>query len=82
MQGITKSATSQKIVDTTGAGDAFLAGLISKLISSGYPSNKIEIEDCINFASACGLLTCLGEGAIEQQPCYEKVNKFLGSLIS
>ena len=76
-QGTTETPNSQKIVDTTGAGDAFLAGLISKLISSGYPSNKLEIEDCIKFAGVCGLLTCLGEGAIEQQPYYEKVNKFL-----
>ena len=80
-QGTTETPDSQKIVDTTGAGDAFLAGLISKLITSGYPSNKLEIQDCVNFASVCGLLTCLGEGAIEQQPDYEKVNKFLGSLI-
>jgi len=82
LQGITETPSSQKIVDTTGAGDAFLAGLSSKLISSGYPSNQLEIEDCIKFAGVCGLLTCLGEGAIEQQPHYEKVNKFLGSLIS
>ena len=81
LQGITETPDSQKIVDTTGAGDAFLAGLISKLISSGYPSNELEIQDCVNFANVCGLLTCLGEGAIEQQPTYEKVNKFLGSLI-
>ncbi len=80
-QGTTETPDSQKIVDTTGAGDAFLAGLISKLISSGYPSNELEIQDCVNFASVCGLLTCLGEGAIEQQPDYKKVNKFLGSLI-
>ncbi len=82
LQGITETHSSQKIVDTTGAGDAFLAGLISKLISSGYPSKEVEIEDCIKFAGACGLLTCLGEGAIEQQPYHENVNKFLGSLIS
>jgi len=82
LQGITETLSSQKIIDTTGAGDAFLAGLISKFINSGYPANELEIEDCIKFASVCGLLTCLGEGAIEQQPDYEKVNKFLGSLIS
>jgi fructokinase len=82
LQGITETLNSRKIVDTTGAGDAFLAGLISKLIASGYPSNEQEIEDCIKFAGVCGLLTCLGEGAIEQQPYYDKVNKFLGSLIS
>jgi len=82
LQGITETFSSKKIVDTTGAGDAFLAGLISKLISSGYPSNELDIQDYVNFANVCGLLTCLGEGAIEQQPDYEKVNKFLGSLIS
>jgi len=82
LQGITETPASQKIVDTTGAGDAFLAGLISKLIASGYPSNELEIEDCIKFAGVCGLLTCLGEGAIEHQPYYGKVNEFLGSLIS
>ena len=82
LEGITETSSSQKIVDTTGAGDAFLAGLISKLISSGYPSNRKEVEDCVKFASVCGLLTCLGEGAIEQQPDHEKVSKFLGSHIS
>jgi len=53
LQGITETPSSQKIVDTTGAGDAFLAGLISKLISPGYPSNVLEIEDCIKFAGVC-----------------------------
>ena len=81
-QGSTDTLNAQTIVDTTGAGDSFLSGLISKFISSGYPSNKLDVEDCVKFASVCGLLTCLGEGAIEQQPYYEKVNKFLGSLIS
>ena len=80
-QGSTETPHSQKIVDTTGAGDAFLAGFISKLLSSGYPSDELEIQDCVNFASVCGLITCLGEGAIEQQPDYEKINKFLGSFI-
>ena len=82
LEGTTETPNSKEIVDTTGAGDAFLAGLISKLVYSGYPSNELEIEDCLKFSSVCGLLTCLGEGAIEQQPDYEKVNKFLGSLMS
>ena len=82
LKGTTATPNSQKIVDTTGAGDAFLAGLISQFMSSGYPTNELEIEDCVKFASVCGLLTCLGEGAIEQQPDYEKVNIFLESLIS
>ena len=81
-QGNTKIPYSQTIVDTTGAGDAFLAGLISQLINFGYPTCELEIQACVRFASVCGLLTCQGEGAIDPQPDYEKVSKFLGSLIS
>ena len=81
VQGTTEVSKSLKIIDTTGAGDAFLAGLISQLLSFDYPSNESEIQNCVKFASICGLLTCLGEGAIEQQPDYSKVNKFFGSQI-
>ena len=81
VQGKTEVLKSLKIIDTTGAGDAFLAGLISQLLSFDYPSNESEIQNCVKFASICGLLTCLGEGAIEQQPDYSKVNKFFGSQI-
>ena len=81
VQGITEVFNSPKIIDTTGAGDAFLAGLISQLLSFDYPSNEAKIKNCVRFASVCGLLTCLGEGAIEQQPDYSKVNEFFGSQI-
>ncbi len=81
VQGMTEVLKSSKIIDTTGAGDAFLAGLISQLFSFDYPSNESEIQNCVRFASVCGLLTCLGEGAIEQQPDYSKVNEFFGSQI-
>ena len=81
VKGNTKIINSSKIVDTTGAGDAFLAGLISQLLSFDYPSNESEIQNCVRFASICGLLTCHGEGAIEQQPNYSKVNALLGSHI-
>ena len=79
VQGMTEVLKSSKIIDTTGAGDAFLAGLISQLFLFDYPSNESEIQNCVRFASVCGLLTCLGEGAIEQQPDYSKVNEFFGS---
>ena len=82
LKGTTKVTNSSRIVDTTGAGDAFLAGLISQFISLDYPSNESQIQNCVRFASFCGLLTCLGEGAIEQQPDHSKVIEFLGSQIS
>ena len=81
MRGTTKVINSSKVIDTTGAGDAFLAGFISKIISFGYPSTELEIQNFVKFASITGLLTCFGEGAIEPQPDYEKVEEFLGSQI-
>ncbi len=81
LQGTTEVFNLSEIVDTTGAGDAFLAGLISQLISLNYLPNELDIQKCVSYASVCGLLTCLGEGAIEQQPDYLQVNEFLGSQI-
>ncbi len=77
-EGITKVDYSGKIIDTTGAGDAFLAGLISQMFYLKEPIRKSNIQKAIRFASGCGFLTCLGEGAIEPQPIYEKVQQFVG----
>ena len=66
-----------EIIDTTGAGDAFLAGLISRYYLDSNLDNHYKIEENIKFASVCGLLNCCGEGAIEQQPEEKLVYKFL-----
>ena len=68
---------TSKIIDTTGAGDAFLAGLISRLYLDSNLNDQATIKEIIKFASVCGLLTCFGEGAIEQQPEDKLVYKFL-----
>ncbi|HVT59372.1 MAG TPA: ribokinase [Thermoanaerobaculia bacterium] len=49
-------------VDTTGAGDAFCAGLVDAFCrGAGWP-------DAVDFACACGALACRGEGAIPWLP--------------
>ena len=68
---------TSKIIDTTGAGDAFLAGLISRYYFDSNLDNHSKIKESIRFASVCGLLTCFGKGAIEQQPEEKLVYKFL-----
>ena len=68
---------TSKIIDTTGAGDAFLAGLISRYYFESDLDNHSKIKESIRFASVCGLLTCCGEGAIERQPEEKFVYKFL-----
>ncbi len=79
IKGITEVLRSPRIVDTTGAGDSFLAGLISSFITQKGDCDKESLKKHIQFASTCGLISCLGEGAIEPQPNIKKVHDFLKS---
>lgn len=68
------------VVDTTGAGDAFLAGLLHRLcqepelLACGSTERVLE---AMRFASACGALVCQGAGAIDPQPTQAQVLAFL-----
>jgi len=67
-----------KVVDTTGAGDSFTAGLIYKLLSVEFDQlSKHMAEEIIQFAIACGAHVCSGVGAIEAQPYREEIDKLL-----
>ena len=66
------------VVDTTGAGDAFTAGLIYKLLSCELDQISAQIaEEIIQFAIACGSHVCSGVGAIDAQPYREEIDKLL-----
>ncbi len=76
--GHMKVMEPRAIVDTTGAGDAFTAGLISKLLQTSLSeANQINSEETVRFAAACGALVCSGEGAIQPQPTLKEVQDFL-----
>ena len=60
------------VVDTTGAGDAFMAGLLHRWAAA--PQERI----C--FAAACGALVCGGAGGIDPQPTQAQVEAFLGEV--
>ena len=66
------------VVDTTGAGDAFTAGLIYKLLSIElHQITQQMAEEIIQFAIACGSHVCKGVGAIDPQPYREDIDKLL-----
>ncbi len=74
--------TPETVVDTTGAGDAFMAGLIFKMLSNSLSLNQPKItKDSIRFAAACGALVCTGSGAIDPQPTRIQVDKFLSYVL-
>lgn len=71
-----------KVEDTTGAGDAFLAGFIHQLCQKGIDSlNNPQIaRDIVVYACAVGGLTTQKSGAIAAQPTAENVESFLQQL--
>ncbi|MFQ0995796.1 aminoimidazole riboside kinase [Gilliamella sp. CG25] len=79
-QGKTFSFDSYHVnsVDTTGAGDAFVAGLLSSIASSGMPEDKLMLESMMTIASACGALATTQKGALTALPD----SAFLQSFIS
>lgn len=74
------SSIKVKPVDTTGAGDAFYGGVLSKL--NKLPRDKWsaeELDKIFAFANVCGALNTLGRGAIDCLPDLETVNGALNS---
>ena len=67
------------VKDTTGAGDAFLAGFIHQLCLHG--NQKLQdpqiVRDIVNYACAVGGLTTTKSGAIAAQPLPEEIEAFL-----
>lgn len=62
-----------KVVDTVGAGDSFLASLISKLL------NEVNPQEAINFACAVGALVAQSEGANPELK-IEEIERFINPL--
>ena len=72
-----------QVVDTTGAGDAFTAGLLHQLVSlapvAGQPHqlDHAAVKEVVRYAAACGALVCAGAGGIDPQPLPSRVLEFL-----
>lgn len=69
-----------KTIDATGCGDAFIAGLLSRLITAGNWREHISGEAMrknLTFANAVGALTALKQGVIPALPTADAVAKFL-----
>ncbi|KAG6777400.1 hypothetical protein POTOM_017221 [Populus tomentosa] len=68
-------------VDTTGAGDAFVAGILSQLAKDlSLLQNEDRLREALKFANACGALTVKERGAIPALPTREAVNSAIIQL--
>jgi fructokinase len=71
------------VQDTTGAGDAFIGGVLYQLLTKQANQHNIEeifekshIE-ILAYANASGALTTTGKGAISSLPTKEEINELL-----
>ncbi|GJN00223.1 hypothetical protein PR202_ga17638 [Eleusine coracana subsp. coracana] len=70
-------------VDTTGAGDAFLAGVLSQLaIDFSILQDEGRLREALKFANACGALTVTERGAIPALPTRQQVLDALTSVVA
>ncbi len=72
-----------EVVDTTGAGDGFMAGLIAQLLQRGglRTMDAEELREIGRYANAVGALTCTRKGAIPALPTAAAVEECLATCI-
>ncbi|ABB25119.1 putative fructokinase [Synechococcus sp. CC9902] len=70
--GTQPALSPPQVIDTTGAGDAFTAGLLHRWLA--------PVTERLRFAAACGALVCAGAGGIDPQPTEAQVEAFLGGV--
>lgn len=64
-------------VDTTGAGDAFMAGLLAGIAKNNLPVNLPNLYRVMAQASACGALATTQKGALTASPDSTAVEIFI-----
>lgn len=70
-----------RAIDTTGAGDGFVAGIIHQICLNGIKalSDPQAARRIVAYASAVGAITAMRPGAIAAQPTALQVEEFLRS---
>ncbi|MBE2271778.1 MAG: hypothetical protein IAE80_26330 [Anaerolinea sp.] len=66
-------------VDTTGAGDGFVAGLLVGLLERNYPTDPETLTQIVRFANGVGALATTAKGAIPALPNRWTVEAFLAA---
>ncbi|ENE2524658.1 aminoimidazole riboside kinase [Escherichia coli] len=64
---------SVNCVDSTGAGDAFVAGLLTGLSYTGLSTDEREMRRIIDLAQRCGALAVTAKGAMTALPCRQEL---------
>jgi sugar/nucleoside kinase (ribokinase family) len=71
-------APAVTVVDTTGAGDATMAGLIGALLTYGVPDDAAGWQARVQFGVTMGSLACQRMGGAAAMPTWAEVAALLG----
>jgi fructokinase len=64
-------------VDTTGAGDAFVGGLLAKLSQYNVWQQLEVIHSAVKWANGCGALATTQKGAMTALPSYQALEEYI-----
>lgn len=64
-------------VDTTGAGDAFMAGLLAEWVRAGQPLDAAALDRICRVANAAGAVTTTARGAIPSLPDRAAIERLM-----
>ena len=64
-------------VDTTGAGDAFMAGVLRYVHFNGLPTINEDLVSCVAFGNKLGALAATKAGALTALPSYEEIKQYI-----
>lgn len=78
----TVEALPVTVLDTTGAGDGFVAGLLQGIVKDpSVLQDPARLSELCRFANAAGALTTTRYGAIPALPSMQQINEFLGDVV-
>ncbi|GLJ39569.1 hypothetical protein SUGI_0808460 [Cryptomeria japonica] len=75
------ASISVKAIDTTGAGDAFVGGLLNQIVNDmSVLKDEQKLKEALRFANGCGAITTTKKGAIPALPDKSAVLELLKNI--
>ncbi|MGY5612945.1 aminoimidazole riboside kinase [Vibrio brasiliensis] len=68
----------EQVIDTTGAGDAFVGGLLAKLSQNAEWRSWSQVEAAVRWGNGCGALATTQKGAMTALPGLEQLTDLVG----
>ena len=79
-RGTAPSFEPERIVDATGAGDAFLAATLAHLAETpGWRDHEASVHEAVRRGTAAGAMACAEFGAMRGLPTKEALERFIAA---